>query len=53
MHGTVQCGYFCRFSVALASNKNFLNNANGPDNHHAEFDMFLSYCSFIKILEVL
>ena len=31
---------------------NFLNNANGPNNHHTKFEIFLIYTvDFIKILK--
>ena len=44
---------FLAFFCAMAT-KIFLNNANGPNNYHANFENFLSYCwlIFIKILEV-
>ena len=35
-------GYFCRF--LLLWQQNFLNNANDPNNHHVNFEIFLSYC---------
>ena len=34
--------YFWRFSIAMAT-KNFLNNVNGRSNHHAKFEISLSY----------
>ena len=40
---TFTIGVKGRFSVAMAT-KNFLDNANGPNNHHAKFEIFLSYC---------
>ena len=35
--------FFCCYG-----NKNFFNNANGRSNHHAKFEIFLSYYWFYK-----
>ena len=43
---------FLPFFCCYGNRKLFFNNAHGPNNHHAKFEIFRVIADFIKILEV-
>ena len=43
----INWGQRSNFSIYVAmATEQFLNNANGPNNHHAKFEIFLEICNF-------